>query len=366
MKKSMNTRVRSGIFMALYGTILLYVFSLTDQSSDGWSSYIPSDIHRYVSFGFAIFSVLSVAWIMIFVGKELHYCFVGTNNKKQIWFITISMWLIQIIPTMIWMIPTYMNIHMNGRMPVLWFLVFLFSGLLAAAICFPLYIKMVKHGKKNTTFNLIFFPLAVICISLAFGATYYLCIVRYWSTIIIILFAVAGCDIMAYFGGVLFGKHKLAPVISPKKSWEGAIIGSIVSAALIVLFIYASTYIHHSNYNSRDIPFNFFGVQFQSIQDWYEGALWWFLISILAILLTVVTILGDLLFSFVKRRNGIKDFGNSIPGHGGYLDRLDSFTVVTFIFCAVMFVTAVTTAIYNNHKDQNFEGFKLIFPYWEI
>ncbi|MDR0739978.1 MAG: phosphatidate cytidylyltransferase [Mycoplasmataceae bacterium] len=360
----MNIRVRSGVLMAVYGLILIYIFSLTDKTSDGWASYLPADIHNYISFSFAIFSVLSVSWIIIFAAKELHYCFINNNSKKQIIFLAISMLLIQLVPTLIWMIPNYFDIPMHDKQPLIWFLCFFISGIVIALICLPIYIKMVKGGKKNNKFNLIVFPLTAIGIAVAFGCIYYLCIVRYWGTTIIILLSVCGCDMMAYFTGVLFAKHKLAPVISPKKSWEGAILGSIITASLAVLFIYLSTFIHHGDFTSKDIPYNFFGIQFLSAVDWYKGPVWWILVVVLAMLLTFFTIVGDLIFSLIKRRNNIKDFGRSIPGHGGYLDRIDSFVVVVFTFTVVMFLTSLVTAIYNNIKWHDFQGFRTIFPCW--
>jgi phosphatidate cytidylyltransferase len=101
-------------------------------------------------------------------------------------------------------------------------------------------------------------------------------------------------DTFAYFTGLLFGKHKLAPIISPKKTIEGA-IGGIVGCA-VSTFIFSIIF----------IP---------------EIAV----ISILfGILGSVISQLGDLNASMIKRSNGIKDFGYIIPGHGGILDRFDS------------------------------------------
>jgi len=105
-------------------------------------------------------------------------------------------------------------------------------------------------------------------------------------------------DTGAYVFGILFGKHRLFERISPKKSWEGAIGGTIVTLGL-------------------GYCMNFF-VPFLSRLDWV----------ILSLLVSVFGVYGDLFESLLKRSAGIKDSGNLIPGHGGILDRMDSFLFI--------------------------------------
>lgn len=110
-------------------------------------------------------------------------------------------------------------------------------------------------------------------------------------------------DTGAYFIGLAFGKHKLAPVISPKKSVEGVFGG--VLGAVLGMFLYCLV---------LQIFFNFTAN--------YLFAL------IYGILGSLAGVFGDLCFSVIKRQTGIKDYGNLIPGHGGILDRFDSMIVV--------------------------------------
>lgn len=112
-----------------------------------------------------------------------------------------------------------------------------------------------------------------------------------------------GSDIMAYQIGVIFGKHKLVPRISPKKSVEGAIGG--LAGSVLFCFIYGMV---------LKICF-FYTVNF----------LWLLLIALLG---SVVAQFGDLAFSYIKRGFGIKDYGKLLPGHGGVLDRFDSIIFV--------------------------------------
>ena len=106
-------------------------------------------------------------------------------------------------------------------------------------------------------------------------------------------------DTGAYFIGIKFGKHKLAPEVSPKKTIEGAfggILGSVIGCSIYALVV-----------------MNSFRVQ---------GVIWGNLI-LLAVILSIVDQFGDLSFSKIKREFETKDYGNFMPGHGGALDRFD-------------------------------------------
>ncbi len=110
-------------------------------------------------------------------------------------------------------------------------------------------------------------------------------------------------DTGAYFAGRAFGKHKLAPVISPKKTIEGVIGGAVFAVAgmMIYCLVMDLAFDMHVNYLYAVI----FGLA-------SAGG----------------SVFGDLCFSVIKRQTGIKDYGNLIPGHGGILDRFDSMMVV--------------------------------------
>ncbi len=116
------------------------------------------------------------------------------------------------------------------------------------------------------------------------------------------LLLVWAADVGAYIAGKAFGKHKLAPSISPGKTWEGAIgawLAITLYAALLMVFAADSI-------NLDSLP----GVM----------VLFWALFCL--------SVLGDLFESALKRQAGIKDSGSLLPGHGGILDRIDSLTAV--------------------------------------
>ncbi len=111
------------------------------------------------------------------------------------------------------------------------------------------------------------------------------------------LFTTFGSDTVAYFLGRALGRHRLAPRISPHKSWEGA-IGGLLGAAVMSLLFTLSTPLQITLSIGQGI--------------------------VLALLVSVFGQIGDLAESLLKRNTGVKESGASIPGHGGFLDRMDS------------------------------------------
>ena len=126
--------------------------------------------------------------------------------------------------------------------------------------------------------------------------------------VLITLFSVWAMDVFAYLVGSAIGTHPLAPHISPKKSWEGLIAGTIGTVAV-------------------------WGVGWMFIPPTSAGTppfpLWWFLLTGLAV--AVAALVGDLAESRLKREVHIKDSGKLLPGHGGFLDRFDSMIVVSIV-----------------------------------
>ncbi|MCA1799240.1 MAG: phosphatidate cytidylyltransferase [Xanthomonadaceae bacterium] len=104
-------------------------------------------------------------------------------------------------------------------------------------------------------------------------------------------------DVGAYFFGRAFGRHKLAPQVSPGKTWEG-VVGAYVATAFVVVAGWAA------------------GLAF--------GPVWYF--ALVCLLTVAISIIGDLAESMFKRQQGVKDSGTLLPGHGGMLDRIDSLT----------------------------------------
>ncbi len=130
------------------------------------------------------------------------------------------------------------------------------------------------------------------------AAVYILSFPRGSLLIVVMVLIVASADIGAYFSGRAFGRHKLAPTVSPNKTWEGFWGGMLVCVLLAILL-------------------------------WMQLPGQWEHISVgsviaVALATALASVVGDLTISMVKRETGLKDSGTLLPGHGGLLDRLDS------------------------------------------
>lgn len=138
-------------------------------------------------------------------------------------------------------------------------------------------------------------------------------------------------DSGAYFSGKAFGKHKLAPSISPGKSWEGAIGG------LLAVMLVAALWIYFDRWYLAAYPMTGAGSLYTMLlQNWS----WWGLL-IAVIFLTVMSVVGDLTESLMKRSVGIKDSSQILPGHGGILDRTDALLPVLPLSMALVQFSAL-------------------------
>ncbi|MGI4838618.1 MAG: phosphatidate cytidylyltransferase [Janthinobacterium lividum] len=128
--------------------------------------------------------------------------------------------------------------------------------------------------------------------------------------ILAVMVLVWGADVGAYFTGRAFGKRKLAPQVSPGKSWEGVYGG--LAVCLLVTLVVGLTY----HFTARQLL----------------GAL------VAAAIVVFISVVGDLTESMFKRRAGIKDSSNLLPGHGGVLDRIDSLTAAIPVFAVLLWI----------------------------
>lgn len=144
---------------------------------------------------------------------------------------------------------------------------------------------------------------------------------RGWKLFAYVYSIVCFTDIFAYVIGSKFGRHKLCPHISPKKSVEGAVFGGLIGAVMGTL-VYCLCFMIGHNYESYAI---------------WKIILLVLGIFVLSIIISCVSQLGDLVASKFKRTYDIKDFGNIMPGHGGVMDRFDSF-ILSGSFTFVLYI----------------------------
>lgn len=130
---------------------------------------------------------------------------------------------------------------------------------------------------------------------------------------LLVPFIMAYCsDTGAYFVGVFFGKHKMCPTISPKKTWEGFIGGILIACISMMVFAFVLD------------------------RQGYEVN--YLLAAVYGLVGSVCSVFGDLNMSVIKRQTGIKDYGKLIPGHGGILDRFDSVMITAPLTEALLMI----------------------------
>lgn len=185
---------------------------------------------------------------------------------------------------------------------------FLIDYRVATAVIFLLTIPIIfyKKEKYNIT-DALFLIGSVFFLGLSFN--YFIAVRNLGlNNLIFLLLITVFTDTFAYFTGMLIGKHKMKPSISPKKTWEGFFGGLVFGTFISTCFYY-----------------NAFS---------FDGSL----IALILVIacLSVIGQIGDLVFSAIKRYYGVKDFSNLLPGHGGILDRVDS---ILFVLLAFSFIS---------------------------
>lgn len=198
------------------------------------------------------------------------------------------------------------------------------AGLKAAfaspLLVFVAYSLMLRDCGREHLFNTeLFFPLVYVLVPVCSTLPLCYCVTgkfEPWVLVSVFLLAWSN-DIFAYVFGMLFGQkkgsRKLAPAISPKKSWAGVIGGTVfcfITAALVCFL---------------------FGFRFFRFQHW----------MVLAGIASTFGVAGDLFESLIKRHASVKDAGNVIPGHGGFLDRFDDIFFIVPIITIYLYLVSV-------------------------
>lgn len=224
----------------------------------------------------------------------------SVNRIRQIAFIALGSF-VPIVLTLYFLLDMPQLLGILYFFPVAAFLIFLFE----------------LFGKSAKPFeNLAFIGLGVIYIGMPFSLLIWLCNMPEspFGTagnqfVLAMLFMVWASDVFAYLLGSQIGRNKMFPRISPNKTWEGTLSG--VAGAILTGYLCSLVFTQLS----FPLPF------------WIG----------LAFICTIFGILGDLVESMLKRSLGIKDSGNLLPGHGGFLDRFDAFIfVIPFVFFYVI------------------------------
>lgn len=209
--------------------------------------------------------------------------------------------------TILYYLMLYFDVASWGFMFLILVLIFLLG---AYVFCYP---KYDAHQLMAAFFSLIY-------VSVMISYIYQLRMLQNGGEYVVLIFLAAwGTDTCAYCAGMLFGKHKMTPKLSPKKTVEGA-IGGLIGCALL-----GAAYGFFISKHLR--------VTFNPIT----------LFPVICIVGGCISMIGDLAASAIKRNFGIKDYGTLIPGHGGILDRFDSIIIVAPIVYLVIAMMTGTT-----------------------
>lgn len=206
------------------------------------------------------------------------------------------------------------------------YMIYFLLALAAAMFVYMLWLMAISvFSKGKVAFSRIAEVfMAVTYVSVSFSS---LTILRYYDQnygllMVILAFVIPWiCDVFAYFCGYLFGKHKLIPEVSPKKTVEGAIGGVVFSAIACAVYGLGVDLI------IADVKVNYL------------------ILFLFGAVLSVVSQLGDLVASLIKREYGAKDYGRIFPGHGGIMDRFDSVLAVSTILLILCILVPPFTAV---------------------
>ena len=230
-------------------------------------------------------------------------------------------------------IPTYV---MTALLPIVYFLTvpknapreevygYIVTLFLAVAV-YILYLAAVAvfSGGRLPFSTLALTFASVTYITFAFNALAMLRYMPYGAYIYLMVFIGAWtCDTFAYFTGRLFGRHKLAPTLSPKKTVEGSIGGMLFTVGGFALYGFIIECV------DKNVEANYLAL------------------CLIGLALSVVSQIGDLFASLIKREYGVKDYSRMLPGHGGVMDRFDSILAVSIVLLVLCYFFTPFTFVF--------------------
>lgn len=226
---------------------------------------------------------------------------------------------------------SYVGIILNNHIPNLFIIITLINIIIILAL------SIYKEDFSKDNLGIMLF----IMFYISLGAGSLISLKEIGTRFIVFLFLITMLtDVFAYLVGIKFGKHKMAPLVSPKKSWEGAIGGTIIAVTIASVFgiLYGKILpTEFLNPNGLNTIIDGLG-NLADINKVGKS----FIIIFIAIIVSIGGQIGDLVASKLKRNYEIKDFGNIFPGHGGVLDRFDSsFFASMILFTILMFINLI-------------------------
>lgn len=354
-KKNFKNRLVISIFVVLYYLLVLTVAILSDDiylsdnlKSFDWIKGIEN-LKRY----FALLLVVIIYIPLVFCILEACRLAFRKYEKIPILILIIGCSVAYLIPLCFFIATRFFlsNYSQSGNNNLYnaYYLKGSYTAILfgfASLLVVVVFVNVILSIYKRNNFkNVITLNTLLIIITLGFSGFVYMALFKGWISLMFLLLSVIITDVMCYLSGMLFGKHKMAKFISPNKTWEGAIIGSTISTGILLLFCFFLTLDKAQTViDGKDVYR--WEINFQNILSFKtkNASNTWLILFFVSVLLVIFSILGDLLFSYVKRKFDIKDFSNFLKSHGGFLDRVDSLLVTSLVF---FIYTLIAIGIYS-------------------
>ena len=329
--KALVNRILTSIVLISFVILFLFI-GASSLNLFGFNNF---NIHEQLGFGWTYLFIGIIVLIAVLL-ENFHVLY---KNKKQIWYFIvyiISAIILGYGPVFLFYFD-YMNYyHLNLSILCADFGWIELSGILFSFIA--LFICKLINFKNYTTLQVALHFIIHFLISYFFLFFNFMMLLHTWTTIFIIWIPVICNDSFAYLIGRKIGKHKMAVTISPKKTWEGAIAGILMGMIFMLIiggFYQLDKSEETNNFNiviiNNNIQGNLFGITLLNETAYKDVWVYFLMLLLFGFIIGWISIGGDLFFSFFKRQNKIKDYANYLPGHGGILDRIDSF-IFTVIF----------------------------------
>lgn len=325
-KNKFNSRTKTSIFIVLY-SLLIMLLGMLSSIENPWFS-MPKE--ALLSFG--ILFLISISIVLFFASIELQKCYLKRTTRGHIIYIGILTLLSSFISTLslfpyIYGFDTKAPYEVSRN---------IFLGIICTSLGLLFFelLFLSLRKKDNSLYNKISYPLIGTLLPLVFYFIAYVMIFKFFTTFLYLMMVTWMTDTFAYVGGSLFGVHRMCPKISPNKTWEGFFVSILMGTILLLALLGAYS-------PNEQIKLLVFGRREFLNYDMISNTNWWLAMLFGSFALTLVNTFGDLFFSQIKRKNGIKDFSDLLPGHGGVLDRIDALFFIILFYCATCFIFSI-------------------------
>ncbi|MGL5246374.1 MAG: phosphatidate cytidylyltransferase [Mycoplasmoidaceae bacterium] len=338
-------RFLMAFFILSYWILILITCLISDNSlNDDW--YINLSPNATLNLQYkGIFAYMFICLLIPFIYGavyEINKLFFGAYSRKTFIFLLLGILILCILPNFAFITKFYyftpIKSNLNPGFTSDFFTIFsLFTItlLIGFIILLTILIFLVVNSRVLDLKSILLFFILNAVVGFGFFSIGFIGLSKSWLVLFFVLCVSSFTDIFAYLTGLLFGRTQMTKIISPKKTWEGFFFGlfvTILASVILIYFISFGNQTHNTIENLIHVP---------SIYENLVGR--WFFLIFLVIGISLISTVGDLAFSLLKREYLIKDYGTLFKNHGGVLDRFDSilfaFTLYTLL---IFFMSGIT------------------------